>query len=573
MAATMRFEPIAGLAHALEELAERLEGLPATQVRSYLPALSESLACLGRLLDRIERGQEVDSRQAMELVSKLALPLPSAEIETPRERAPAELATLERRGRARHWRLDLRPGPHGSAPAQETVTVLGRVAALGRVVQARPPSLAPGTGRFHGALRLVLESTRTRKVLERELTAMVGNQGFTLEALPPPTAGEPSDEPPARWVRVRTDALDSMVEGLLDLRQELGRLKATLPSATGRVRDHLQRSEFELKGLYAALMELHLVPFDTLAQRLHQSVIEVAGELGKQVRFEIVGGDVQLDRHVLDSLIDPLMHALKNAVDHGLESPEERIEADKPACGSIRLKLERAGERVRIVVADDGRGLRAEVLRETAVALGVLKAEEARELTDDEALLLITLPRFTTRHGADRISGRGVGLDVVRERVEGIGGFIEIYSTKGLGCEVHMWVPLRRALVRSLLLRSAGELYALPIEAVVKSIDLDECGRDAGLVLIPLAERVGLEASSGSETQRRRVLVLAAADPPAGLVVDEVVGSQDLVVLPLHASLAHLREFTGAAVLEDGSIALVLDGPSLDRRDGIRPGA
>jgi two-component system chemotaxis sensor kinase CheA len=453
------------------------------------------------------------------------------------------------------------------------VTVLGRVAALGRVVQARPPSLAPDTGRFHGALRLVLESTRTRKLLERELSAMVGKQGFTLETLPPPVDDGPTVEPAARWVRVRTDALDSMVEGLLELRQELGRLKATLPSATGRVRDHLQRAEFELKGLYAALMELHLVPFDTLAQRLHQTVIDVAGELGKQVHFEIVGGDVRLDRHVLDSLIDPLLHALKNAVDHGLESPAERIETDKPACGSVRLSLDRSGERVHIVVADDGCGLRPEVLRETAVALGVLRPEEARELTDDEALLLITLPRFTTRQGADRISGRGVGLDVVRERVEGIGGFVEIYSRAGLGCEVHMWVPLRRALVRSLLLRSAGELYALPMEAVVKSIDLEQGGRDAGLVLIPLAERLGLEGAAGAQPQRRRVLVLATAEPPAGLVVDEVVGSQDLLVLPLHASLAHLREFSGAAVLEDGSIALVLDGPSLDRPAGVRPGA
>ena len=158
-------------------------------------------------------------------------------------------------------------------------------------------------------------------------------------------------------------------------------------------------------------MELSLVPFSTAAGRLRQCVRELARELGKDVHFEILDGNVRLDRRVLDALIDPLMHALRNALDHGIESDEERRSVGKPPRGSVRLSVARRGERVRITVNDDGRGMRPDDLRRTAVKLGLLREEEAAALTDSEALMRTTPPRFTTRSLAAHVSGRGVGLE------------------------------------------------------------------------------------------------------------------------------------------------------------------
>jgi two-component system chemotaxis sensor kinase CheA len=577
MAAAMRFPSMVALAHAAETLAERLETASPEASAAHLPLLGESLACLGSLLDRIERGEDPASPRADELARALrgeeapVAAAPTAAAEPPEEPdAPAPAPS-------RHWRLDLRL-PGAALSAQRAVSIVARIGELGRVVQSSLPALSLETGSFHGRLRLVFRSELPRAELEREIRSLVGSGGFTLESAPGPAPDGETSEGPGRWIRVRTDKLDTVIERLLELRRDQRRLKAALPHAPDRVRHHLERTAFRLKELYGAVSELRLLPFETVAQRLHQAVHDLAAELGKAVRFEILGGEVLLDRSVLDALVDPLLHALKNAVDHGLEPEEERLGAGKPAKGQLRLSLHRAGDRVDLVVADDGRGMHPDTLRRAAVARGVLSPEDAADLTDDEALLLTTLPRFTTRRGADHISGRGVGLDVVRDRLESIGGFVALRSRPGRGCELHMSVPLRRALIRTLLVRCAGEPYAIPLDAVVRSIDLENSathgGPDGGgLELIELEDRLSLGGAASPGSARRRALVLAAVEPPCALVVDEVMGRHDLVVQPLHAPLTHLREYSGAALLEDGSIAVVLDPPSLARPSGFTRGA
>jgi two-component system chemotaxis sensor kinase CheA len=222
--------------------------------------------------------------------------------------------------------------------------------------------------------------------------------------------------------------------------------------------------------------------------------------------------------------------------------------------------------------------MQPDALRRAAVRSRVLSQEDAADLTDDEVLLLTTLPRFTTRRDADHISGRGVGLDVVRERVESIGGFLELRSEPGRGCELRMSVPLRRALIRTLLVRCAEELYAVPVDAILKSIDLNDptltsAADQPRVELIRLRDRLKLGSPRPTPSTRARALLLASVEPSTALVVDEVIGRKDLVVQPLLAPLTSLREYSGAALLEDGSIAVVLDPQSLVCGDGIRPGA
>jgi len=576
MAASMRYGAVVSLSHALETLAERLEHENAEVIRSFLPLLGESLACLGDQLDRIERGEDAASARAEQLAGALAGVGSGHPTDDDRDPPPdPEPLPDAPRPELRHWRLDLRLDTAAAASASQSVSILTRIRTLGRVIDSTSPRLALETGRFEGKLRLLLASTRSRAELARELQAVLGPEGYDLRPSRLPDPAEPPEVGPPRWVRVRADALDTLAEGLLELRREQARLKGAIPHAAGRVRHHLERIELRIKEQYGALTELRLLPFETVAQRLHQAVHDLAGRQGKQLRFEIVGGDVRLERSTLDALVDPLVHALRNAVDHGLEPPDERQGAGKRPHGTLRLSLHRTGDRVEIRVEDDGRGMQPDLIRRHAVESGVLDPDDAPDLTDEEVLLLTTLPRVTTRRGADDTSGRGVGLDVVRERVEGVGGFVEIHSRPGQGCRLHISVPLRRALVRTLVVRCGGELYAVPVDAVVQCLDRPprrsaDSPAEPGLELRPLRGCLGLPDASPEETGRTRLLVLAGSDRPAALLVDEVVGREDLVVQPLHAPLTQLRQYTGAALLENGSIAVVLDPLRLAEPTGLR---
>jgi two-component system chemotaxis sensor kinase CheA len=305
-------------------------------------------------------------------------------------------------------------------------------------------------------------------------------------------------------------------------------------------------------------------------------VHDLAGRQGKPVRFEIVGGQALFDRAVLDALLDPLMHSLTNAIDHGIEPPPARRRAGKPPTGSLRLTVDRRGDRIAIAVEDDGSGMDPDALRRAAVRLGVLSAEDAADLTDDEALLLATVPRLTTRSDADHVSGRGVGLDVVRECVERLGGYVAIRSERSRGCELRLSVPLHRALVRALLVRCAGDLYALPVERVMRSVDPERLSEaaEAGAPPRPvrLDERLGLTPRHDGLPSPGRALLLRMPQPRIALLVDEVVGRKDLVVQPLQGPLARVREYAGAAALDDGSIVVVLEPLVLVRRP-LRRGA
>jgi two-component system chemotaxis sensor kinase CheA len=257
-----------------------------------------------------------------------------------------------------------------------------------------------------------------------------------------------------------------------------------------------------------------------------------AGEaLGREVRIEIEGGELRLERSLLDALLEPLLHVVRNAVDHGIESPEERRRAGKPRQGRVRLRLESAGADTRITVEDDGRGLTPGALRDAAVRLGIMDTGAGEGMTDGEALALITRPGFTTALAAGPVSGRGVGMDVVRGAVEGLGGTLDLAANPGQGASISFRFPRGIAARPALLFRTSEGLAALPLESVAR-VEVDERGQST--------------------------LCLPGARVP----VMEVVGRREIVVQPLPAAV-RAAGYSGAAVLEDGEIALVLDPAAL----------
>ena len=561
MAATMGYESLVVLAHAVEEFLERNESAAPESSVERLPLLADSLHCMARIVDRVERGAPTESTRAEELARSLAEISQEVDVAIPDrsgrpavERASdvgsASSPAAEPGEQVAQWRVDLLLDDDPARSAELTVSILREIAALGRVIQVDPPRLDLQTGRFEGRLGLVLSSTFGRARLERELRAHSGLQGCSLSPSPLPSSADPRSKS-QRWLRVRAEQLDALVEGLQELRVEQARLRRKLPAEDRALRDRMERAALRLDAIYGDALEMRLVPFDTVAQRVHQAVRELARQLGKDVRFEIAGAHVRLDRSVLDELIDPLLHMVRNALDHGIETPGERRKAGKSEQASLSLELERLGERVHLRLRDDGRGLCADSLREATVRAGRLSEEEARRLTRDEALMLSTWSGISTAFRVSHLSGRGVGLDVVRDTVERLGGVISIRSEKGRGTQISLEVPLRMALIETLLVRSADELYALPMDAGLRALKRDG---DSSHELVRLPSLREGDGNSGSW-----VVEINVGGERLGLLVDEVVGRREIVVKPLPPPLGRLRPYAGSAVLENGAIVLVVD--------------
>jgi two-component system chemotaxis sensor kinase CheA len=376
-------------------------------------------------------------------------------------------------------------------------------------------------------------------------------------------------------LRVRADRLDAIIEDVLDLMTSIGRIDSRLeadrngsPLAT-----EAEAARRLARRAYDGLVDMRLVPFEIATHRLRRAVDQLSRKLGKSVTLEVEGDDVRIDRSLLERLIDPLLHMVRNAVDHGVEPSEARRAANKPAAGRLRIAVGRHGSRLSIIVEDDGRGLDPSRLKQVAIERGLLTPLEAVRLADDEALLLITLPGFSTVVTTNEVSGRGVGMDVVKHAVETMGGRVRIEARPGRGARFELALPATVALVQAYVVRASGVSFAVPLAALLRMAPMDDHGTiwrdgrrfsssESGEIPVwALRDVLGL-----APTRRGFGMALithSAQGTKVGIEVDEVVGRREIVVRPLPVPLSGLQAYSGAAVLDDGSIVLVLDPANL----------
>jgi two-component system chemotaxis sensor kinase CheA len=580
MAASMGYPALASLAHVAEDLMDDVRSGTVVATTEIASLLLDTLACMESMVEAAERGAPVQHARAPELEGRLQ----AARFVRPAE-DPPQLVDVGKRdetpsasgasARLPAFRIDLVLAAGDAPAAVLAAQVLSRLAKLGEVVRSDPPMAALRAGKFDGKLGAVVRTALAPKLLATEVARIDDIETFQIvPALEPRQAAAPA-RAPAAWLRVRVDLLDALVEETLELMLHQGRLTAAIER--GMVEESRRRSarcQLHVRKLYAELMELRLVPFETVAHRILRGVRELTRSLGKQVRFEIAGQDVRLDRTLLDGLVDPLLHLVRNAIDHGIESPDHRTASGKPREGSVRLTVERGRDEVQIAVCDDGRGLRPQELRDAAVARGLLSPAEVARLTDLEALLLTTLPGFSTAPRGGQVSGRGVGMDVVRSSVESFGGRLLLDSQPGRGTRVVLALPLTASVVQALLIRSSGELYAVPVAYLDRADRIAEAsihrkdGKasletvEGSIDVFYLEERLGIDAAPASHPERS-ALIYPARGRTVALVVDEVLGRKEILVKPLRPPLDVLRAYEGAALLQDGSLALVLDPVSL----------
>jgi len=362
---------------------------------------------------------------------------------------------------------------------------------------------------------------------------------------------------------IRVDV--ALLDRLMDLAGELVLARNQLVKLCGdpALSPTVQRLDTITSDLQDSVMKTRMQPISGVWNKLPRVVRDLAGELGKQIRIELDGQDTGLDRSILEAIKDPLTHIVRNAIDHGIEAPAERLAHGKPAEGLLRLCARQEGGHVIVEISDDGHGIDPDRVRAKAIERGLLTAERATRLTPGETTALVFAPGFSTAATVTNVSGRGVGMDVVKTNIERIGGAVEIDSTHGTGTTIRLKIPLTLAIIPALIVSADGECYAIPQSAVVELVRIQRIEQISGTPVIrlrgDLLPLVYLGAVLGGKATGATVVVLQHHGQPFGLVVDIVHDTEEIVVKPTGKRLRSLATYAGATILGDGRIALILD--------------
>jgi two-component system chemotaxis sensor kinase CheA len=398
----------------------------------------------------------------------------------------------------------------------------------------------------------------------------------------------PTDKPAAdnrsqRYIRVRADQLERLIDLAGELMTAGAGAQLLAREASNEPLTEATCAVTELvEQLLDGALAMRMVPIGDTFNRFQRVVRDVSEELGKEIDLVISGADTELDKALVERIADPLMHLVRNAMDHGIEMPQVRLATAKPARGLLRLNAYHDSGSIVIELIDDGAGLNRERILAKARDRGLIGAADPSER---ELLNLIFEPGFSTAETVTNLSGRGVGMDVVKRNITSLRGSIDLYSEPGQGTTVRIRLPLTLAMINGLLVEVAGGGFVVPLDVVHECIELPAGERDTlrerghidlrgeVLPLIFLREHLALE---GNQSRRENVVVVRAQGQKAGLVVDRLMGEHQTVIKPLGALFSSLRGISGSSILGNGSVALILDIPALlkaliEQHGGQRP--
>lgn len=607
MSGTMGYERTANLTHTMESLMDTVRKREQPVTGDLIDVVLRATDTLRELIDfEASGGAEVDPelmvqelREHTEAAHRGSTVVqPAAAVPPSAQGAPDGVVTLAVTIEAACQLASVR-----------AYMVLKRLRQLGEVVGTVPSETDIDEGEFDRTFTVSVRTDRAgdklveaiRAISEVE-SASVVEPGVPVEAeavtapgLPAEPAASPEGPEPDRdaafgraakavpkladtqTVRIALNHLDTMV----DIVGELVIARSRLENITERIDEHdLTAAVEEVHRISAELqrevMQTRMVPVGNTFNRFPRMVRDLARDLGKDVAFEVDGVDIELDRTVLDEIVEPLVHLLRNSIDHGLELASERVAVGKPERGLVRLSAARERDRVLVTVADDGRGMDVERIWQAAVSRGLASAGERAEMSDDDILLFTCTPGFSTAERATKVSGRGVGMDVVRAKVEQLGGSLAIRSRSGRGTEFVLSLPLTLAIIQALLVRSSGHIYAIPLGAVTEVLAYDDLPvgtvdlhpvltlRDGRVVpLDTLDAVVGLDEGERSALRSRNIVLLEWGESARAIGVDGLVGRQEIVIKPLSGIFAGVSGLSGATVLGDGSVALIIDPRAL----------
>jgi two-component system, chemotaxis family, sensor kinase CheA len=555
MSATMGYEAVAELTHAMEDVFELLRRRRDGLDRDAVDVLLACIDALDATVDRIEAG-DGEGLDPAPLVARLRSLV--------REDAPA--AALH---------VTVRLAEEAEMPAVRAFMVLGEAAEHGTLERSEPD--AEALDGFAGDTIELWVRTDGPDGLLAALARVPDVAGARIATPEPEPEPAPAPAPPTKTtaasVRVPAARLDDLLHAMGELVVHRTHVEALVAGSgvpgLGQAMAELTRSAHALQEL---VMGVRMIPVEAVLLRLPRLVRDLASRLDKEVDLELIGQETELDRTVVDAIGDPLVHLVRNALDHGLEPPEERVAAGKPPRGRLTVAARQAGGGVVIDVRDDGRGVNPGRVARKAVERGLIASGEVDAAAAAE---LIFTPGFSTAEHMSDVSGRGVGMDAVRAKVRELGGDVRLTSVHGAGSHVEIRLPLTLAIVRALLVRSAGGTFAIPLDRVERTVRLDDhvvrSVRSRPVLLLdgralPLICGAASLAGAGGSDGDYAVLLPTGADETIALRVDGLVGQRELVVRPLPEELVTDAPVSGAAVLSDGDIALIVDADGLGAR-------
>ena len=378
-----------------------------------------------------------------------------------------------------------------------------------------------------------------------------------------------------RTVRVDIEKLDALMNQVSELIIAKNSLVSISSSESGEYQNQSFHEQIEYleritTNLHESVMKVRMVPIESVVNKFPRMIRDLSRKLGKKMELYMTGEDTELDRTVVDQIGDPLQHLLRNSADHGLEDNATRVERGKPEVGSIFLKAFQEGNNVIIEVGDDGNGIDVAAVRDKAIERGVITAEQAENMTQKEFINLLFLPSFSMAKKITDISGRGVGLDVVKSNIEALGGDVEVHTKLGEGTTFIVRLPLTLAIIQALMVEIRDEKYAIALGSIsnIESIPVNEIKyvqaqevihlRGAVIPLIRLDQVLDMEEKQ-EEPENLTVVIVKKGDSLAGLVVDNLIGQQEIVIKSLGKYINNNKIISGATILGDGEVALILD--------------
>ena len=627
MSATMGFAKIAELTHEMEDVLDLVRKEQLKLNEDIMDTLFKCLDSLEQMVDSVGNGEAEDVVDVSDLVAKLSsiskgTPAPAAA--TPaaaNSAAPAasegdsaksvdlELddIDLDVMKKAKEAGMNMF---HVKVTLMETcvlkaarsVMVMHALDEIGDVIKSIPPAEDLEQEKFERSFDVVIATGGDAQAVQNAVDTVSEIEDVLVEPLDPDKVGKSeapaSAAPPApaakaaapaakkeaaksaaapakkqhqsQSVRVDIEKLDTLMNLMGEL--VINKVRLEQIGQTHRLSDlmeTLEQMDRVTGDLQNIVMKVRMVPVSAVFNRFPRMVRDVSKELGKDINLTIEGEETELDRTVIDEIGDPIMHLLRNSLDHGVESPDAREAKGKPRTGEVGLIARHEGNNVVIMITDDGAGIDASKIRRKAVEKGMVTQSEADSLDDADAVRLIFLPGFSTAEQITDISGRGVGMDVVRSKIEALSGHVDVETHIDEGSVFKIKLPLTLAIIQAMLVRVQEEMYAIPLTSIDSTINIEPSDIQTvqnkevivlrGEIIPIIRMEEALQVPHTKDSDELFVVVVHAGEAKAGIVVDNLIGQQEIVIKTLGNLFAGLKLFGGATVLGDGKVALILD--------------
>lgn len=627
-AGTFGFPEISAFTHVMETLLDEMRDGRRTIEREAVDRLLASVDVLRGMVDAAQSGVANDEERVKDVQSGLEALLaqgPSAEA---RENSATEQSeTADNPKESGLWQIDFAPGPEMLKRGNEPLRIFRELGKLGDLSAEVDTQSVPGLAELDPRCcylrwRLQLAADVSRETIEELFAWVVDECELTVTPAPSavlepdktnPVAQHPDAEPasptpheatseaaappekptetksatPASKsqkdggsIRVGIDKVDELINlvGELVITQSMltqvsEQFEAVNNDLADSLRDGIAQLERNTRELQQNVLKIRMLPITVSFSRFPRLVRDLSAKLGKDIELQMIGEQTEVDKTVLEKINDPLVHLVRNSLDHGIESPEERLAAGKPAKGTLTLSAFHEGGDIVIKVGDDGGGLKRDKILAKALERGIVKEHD--ELTDERIYNLIFAPGFSTADNVSDVSGRGVGMDVVRRNIRDLGGNVTIASDPGLGSEVTIRLPLTLAILDGQLAALGDQTYVLPLVSIVESLIMVESNleavtqeselyrlRDEYIPIVRLDRVFGFERERDTLVDALLVVV-EAEGRRAGLLVDDLLGQQQVVIKSLETNFRQIEGISGATILGDGTIALIVDVPGL----------